>query len=277
MTRSIYKFEQYPNRNFPIYSSLQQNKALLIAPHFHDDMEFIFVCSGAVTFSIGAEKYHCKNNEIIYISPDTIHQAVSDTADASIRGFVFHPSILKPYFSDDKNLFTCGNGTIFAKENPYYGELYQLFTKITTVYDCKPSTYKLDITAHILMLVSTLVRSGTAFCKTKDDTYSRIEPAIRYIEENYNKKISISDLSRIINVCDDHFIRIFKAATSCTPTVYITDVRLHQALRLLALHKYSISEVSDLAGFSNIQYFSRIFKERLGISPSDYLKIEGQK
>ena len=276
LRKNVYKFENYPNRDFPVYSSVQQNKESLVMSHFHDDIEFIYVCAGEVTFSLGTEKHSCKNNEIIYIPPHTVHQAMSNTANASIRGFTFHPSILKPYLpkSESYSFSICQNATIYAKECPYYGELLQVFQSSIEIYDNKPSTFQLDMTAHILMLVSILIRSNAIFYNDKEDNYSRIKPAIEYIEENFRHKINISDLSRLVNVCDDHFIRIFKAATSRTPTAYITDIRLHQALRLLSLDRYSISEISDMTGFSNIQYFSHIFKERFGVSPSAYNKAQ---
>lgn len=279
LTNNIYKFENYPDRNFPVYSSVQQNRVQLVTPHFHDDMEFILIQSGEITISMGMEKYHCHNNEILYISPHTVHQAVSNTADASLRGFVFHPSLIKSYFSEDDSaiLSACKNSMIFFKNNPFYEELSKTLKNTMSIFNDKTCTYKLDMTAHILLLLSALLRSNTAFSFKKDDQFYRIRPAIEYIEKNYNQRICISDLSKMINVCDDYFIRMFKAATSRTPTAYITDVRLHQALRLLSLHQYSISEISDRTGFSSIQYFSRIFKERIGLSPSEYAKISDIK
>ncbi len=279
LTDNIYKFENYPDRNFPVYSSVQQNREQLVTPHFHDDMEFILIQSGEATISMGMEKYHCHNNEILYISPHTVHQAVSNTSDASLCGFVFHPSLIKSYLSEDDRaiLFACENSMIFSKKNPFYEELSNILKNVISIFNKKPRAYKLDITAHILLLLSLLIRSGTVFNFEKNDCFCRIRPAIEYIEENYSQQISISDLSKLINVCDDYFIRIFKAATSRTPTAYITDVRLHQALRLLSLHQYSISEISDQTGFSSIQYFSRIFKERMGLSPSEYAKISDTK
>lgn len=275
LTNNIYKFENYPDRNFPVYSSVQQNREQLVTPHFHDDMEFILIQSGEITISMGMEKYHCHNNEILYISPHTVHQAVSNTPDASLCGFVFHPSLIKSYLAKDDSaiLFACENSRIFSKKNPFYEELSKILKNVIFIFNNRTCTYKLDITAHILLLLSLLLRNSTTFNFKKNDRFYRIRPAIDYIEKNYNQQISISDLSNLINVCDDYFIRIFKAATSRTPTAYITDVRLHQALRLLSLHQYSISEISDKTGFSSIQYFSRIFKERMGLSPSEYAKI----
>ncbi len=279
MTDNIYKFENYPDRNFPVYMSVQQNRERLVSPHFHDDMEFILVQSGGITISVGMEKYRCHNHEILYIPPHTVHQAVSDTPDASLCGFVFHPFLIKSFLSEDDNMtsYTCRTGMVFSKGTSYYEEFFNVIMHAFSIYNARPSTYKLDMTARILLLLSLLLRSGAVINSQKKDRFCRIEPAINYIEENYNRKIRVSDLSRLVNVCDDHFIRMFKEAVSRTPTAYITDMRLHQALRLLSLNQYSISEISDRTGFSSIQYFSRIFKERIGLSPSEYAKIPDGK
>ncbi len=165
LTDNIYKFENYPDRNFPVYSSVQQNREQLVTPHFHDDMEFILIQSGEATISMGMEKYHCHNNEILYISPHTVHQAVSNTSDASLCGFVFHPSLIKSYLSEDDRaiLFACENSMIFSKKNPFYEELSNILKNVISIFNKKPRAYKLDITAHILLLLSLLIRSGTVF------------------------------------------------------------------------------------------------------------------
>ena len=165
LTDNIYKFENYPDRNFPVYSSVQQNREQLVTPHFHDDMEFILIQSGEATISMGMEKYHCHNNEILYISPHTVHQAVSNTPDASLCGFVFHPSLIKSYLSEDDRaiLFACENSMIFSKKNPFHEELSNILKNVISIFNKKPRAYKLDITAHILLLLSLLIRSGTVF------------------------------------------------------------------------------------------------------------------
>jgi AraC family L-rhamnose operon transcriptional activator RhaR/AraC family L-rhamnose operon regulatory protein RhaS len=100
--------------------------------------------------------------------------------------------------------------------------------------------------------------------------YLRIRPAVEYIEKNFNQKITVSQLSALLSVCDDHCIRLFKAAVSKTPTEYITDVRLRQGLKLLTDQKYSVQMISELCGFSNVSYFSRVFREKLGMTPSEF-------
>ena len=105
-----YKFEEYRDLSFPVYSSLQKNKEILIQPHFHEDIEVVKVLSGQITVYADTKKCICKAGDIILFLPKTVHKVTSDTKDASIQGLVFNPSILKEKICFSQ---TCQSSYIF--------------------------------------------------------------------------------------------------------------------------------------------------------------------
>ncbi len=74
-------------------------------------------------------------------------------------------------------------------------------------------------------------------------------------------------------VSESYLIRKFKQKTGQTPTQYITSLRLEAAKRLLAKKDMPIEEISRNIGFESAKYFSRLFKKRHGVSPTDFRKF----
>ena len=149
-----------------------------------------------------------------------------------------------------------------------------MLENITEIYGENSDTYELDILSELYKLTALLIHEynrGGAVTHTAE--YSRIKPVIDYINENYNKKIYVSDLSKILHVCDDHTIRLFKSVTNKTPLRYITDVRIEEAMKLLINSSLPVSEISDRVGFSNANYMSQIFKLTLNMTPREYRKM----
>jgi len=104
-----------------------------------------------------------------------------------------------------------------------------------------------------------------------------------YVEEFQNillKNITNTDfnLSEAIaktNYCTDHFRRAFKQSTGTTPTAYFINLRVEYAKKMLLQQpttKLSVKEIARASGFSDPYYFSRIFKNKTGKSPMEYLR-----
>jgi len=87
-----------------------------------------------------------------------------------------------------------------------------------------------------------------------------------------SKKFSLSYLAKMVNLSDFHFLRQFKKTFHTTPHEFVMKKRIDLAKRLFVHNGRSIKQVAILAGFSSSGHFARAFKEREGISPSDFTK-----
>ena len=99
-----------------------------------------------------------------------------------------------------------------------------------------------------------------------------IKGALDYIHENYEKQISLEDISRYIGISESHLRRSFRRETGMTVVDYITRYRIEKAKRLLETGQYVIGEIYEKVGFSTSQYFSIVFKRYEKISPGQYQK-----
>lgn len=94
--------------------------------------------------------------------------------------------------------------------------------------------------------------------------------ALNYIEGNFRNDFSIGELADISGVSPQYLGRIFREIMNVSPTEYIIDRRIREALRLLTDTDKSVSEISQLCGFSSVVYFCAVFKKSKGCSPGSY-------
>lgn len=102
------------------------------------------------------------------------------------------------------------------------------------------------------------------------ESVSIVENAKKYIDENFHKDVSLDDVSRIVDISPFYFSKLFKQEVGKNFIEYLTDVRLQNAKILLNNPQYSIKEVCVMSGYSDPNYFSRIFKKYEGVTPSEY-------
>lgn len=99
----------------------------------------------------------------------------------------------------------------------------------------------------------------------------RIYLAEDYIKQHFHKDLTVADIAAIADLSLTHFRKLFKLATGKSPKDYIIDYRLKMARSYMLEAEHNITEIARLAGFDDIHYFSRLFKEREGITPSEYM------
>lgn len=97
--------------------------------------------------------------------------------------------------------------------------------------------------------------------------------ATAYICDNLDKHISLSEVAEKLHFSSGYLAQLFKKETGKCFTDYVADCKLAQAKEMLKLTNLSIQEVSMRVGFSDQRYFSRWFKARTGITPTNYKKI----
>lgn len=95
---------------------------------------------------------------------------------------------------------------------------------------------------------------------------------ISFIQENYRNKISLDDVCSSINVSKQYCMRVFKKHVGKTVADYLLEVRMKHALYLLRWTYMNVSETSNYLGFSDVAYFSKVFKKYYGVSPSTYFE-----
>ena len=98
----------------------------------------------------------------------------------------------------------------------------------------------------------------------------RIEKTIEYMNQSFQKSITLTEVSKLANMTDVSFSRFFKARTGITFMDSLLEIRLGHASRLLIDTTQSVAEVAYNCGFNNISNFNRLFKKKKGCPPKEF-------
>lgn len=100
---------------------------------------------------------------------------------------------------------------------------------------------------------------------------SKVSEIIRdYIREHYMNDISMQDVARMMNYSEAYFCKLFKQCFSCNFTAYLTQFRMEEAKKLLAEPTVNVKNIGEAVGYSDSNYFAKVFKRYTGSSPTEY-------
>ena len=105
---------------------------------------------------------------------------------------------------------------------------------------------------------------------TRIQLYKQLSRAMDLIRSSEGQELSLDMLSAEACLSKYHFLRLFRSAYGHSPHQYIQEQRIHKARTLLSRSDTPVGDVADLLGFENSQSFSRLFTQRMGVSPSQY-------
>lgn len=94
--------------------------------------------------------------------------------------------------------------------------------------------------------------------------------AASYVKEHYNEKITLDQIANYVYLSKSYLSKIFKEEMNCTLTGYINKVRIDKSKMLLRYENLSIVEIANLVGFDDQSYFTKVFRNMVGISPGKY-------
>ena len=106
--------------------------------------------------------------------------------------------------------------------------------------------------------------------KKAEKSTRTIASAKEYIKKNFNSDISLEDVSREVNISPYYFSKLFKDETGEGFVEYLTNLRIDKAKELLSGTNYSMKEICQMVGYTDPNYFSRIFKKNVGVTPTEY-------
>lgn len=99
---------------------------------------------------------------------------------------------------------------------------------------------------------------------------SVIVQAVNLLEKQYHQNLRLDDISAQIGISKYHLIKLFRETTGKTPIQYLTKVRLDKAMELLRNTELSLEEIGQQIGFSNANYFTKVFRKSIGMPPGRF-------
>lgn len=112
--------------------------------------------------------------------------------------------------------------------------------------------------------------SRNVTAKKEEQSSGVITKAKNYIDTHYIRDISLDDVSREVEISPYYFSKLFKEETGENFIEYVTNIRMEHAKKLLSSSELSMKEICGEIGYADPNYFSRIFKKNIGVTPTEF-------
>lgn len=247
----------------------------------HDFLELAYVLSGEGKYRINDKIYPVKEGDLIMINPGVKHQALlCPEADTPATEFFVGFTNIRISGCQENHMPLPGGECIIHTS----GELSQRLLKLCTSMEAENAVRRQGryfmLKSYLIQMLLLVIREqcepmerprGYAF-----ESASRkyvAEQVVSYIEDHYSEKISLDQIAENMYLSPFYISRIFKGETGNTPIRHLINLRLEKAKELLESgYQGSIQEVAALVGYDDAYHFSKLFKKRYGISPSQARK-----
>lgn len=145
------------------------------------------------------------------------------------------------------------------------------FLKIFEIWNSEKPGYRYAATALLYEIFSDIQSESYKQSPEKEKYQFQINNAIEYMRCNYFKKdLTIKQLADMSNISEVYFRKVFAKIFDTSPLKYINDLRISKAMAMLKSDNTAIKNVASDVGFSDPLYFSRVFKETVGMTPSEF-------
>lgn len=250
-----------------------------ITYHWHPEVEIIFLIQGLLSVVDDGTKYDMREGDIILLNSKGIHSIYSDTDNLAIV-LQFHPRIFQEYYHDTTFYFNLNSVAEKNLQPKDLKKLQSILASLGREIFQKADGYQFYINSYVFQLLGYLFRftryetMNKARKDVKDKDIERMDKIIKYIELNYKNEISLSVISEELYLSISQLNRFFKDKMGISCMEYVHDVRIHHAKLLLNEQQHTVMPISEECGFSSIASFYRVFKEKTGMTPTEY-RTEG--
>ena len=245
--------------------------------HFHPEYELILITSGSGIRLIGDHVGNFATGDVVLLGPDLPHSWTSttpssDPASAAVLHFTAQVADLIVTSTSAGPVHTllghAGLGALISDAPS------GLQAELRHAADGDTSDLRLlsRIFAALPELAGLIVTplAFRALGSPSKQAKSRIEAVCNFLITHYEDPISLSDAARAGHMSPSAFSRFFAANMGRTFVDYLTEVRIQRALALLLNSDLPITEIATRSGFTNLSNFNRRFRERQGVSPTQY-------
>lgn len=225
---------------------------------------FIYVAEGELHLEHDKQHEIAKKGEIFLIDCSKPHAYY---VDKECEFYYFHFAGRAAY-EITKQLILENDGCLFHILNSSMIQKQMDQTISPLFYEQPVSDVSLSCMAYQCLCI--LQASNDVFTTEESQEYSMLASTMAYIREHLDHKLTLEELSRQANLSPYYFAHLFKEQTGISPIEYVALTKVNYAKNILKTTENSITEISDLLGYSSDASFINAFKKRTGISPARF-------
>lgn len=251
----------------------------------HNFWEMVYVDKGEISAVVGKNAYTLNQGEIIFHKPNEFHAHSSTSEEGH--------SIVVTSFETDSNAMDFFLNKVFSLNDTqkkilfmYVDEIKKAFSHTYTVNKnvtktpiSDPISFQLAI-SHLEYFLIELLRDNNANERNMlDEKVARrnIETALvdsirAYLKANLYNNLNLDDICAHFNTSKTYLYETFRKVTQQSVINYYIDLKIEEAKHLIRKNELNFTQISEKLGYTSIHHFSRSFKTRTGMTPSEYAK-----
>ena len=264
-----------PNEGFPfkLFQFEGKDGHYVREKHWHRSIEIFAVFEGTLAFFINEEEYPLGSGEFILLNSNEIHSISSPEANRTI--------VLQIPMNVLRNVETGGGLILFTHSQKLQdSKIMELIGSMYQELQERGSEYEWKVQSDFFMLVYLLLTKYRKREILPEEIrhyrkLNRLSTITGYIRENYTKELSLEMVADRFGYSPSYLSRMFRKYAQTNYKTYLQNVRIEYGFRELANTDHTIGEIALNNGFPNQKAFTREFKKKYGILPSEYRR--GQK
>lgn len=246
-------------------------------PHDHLRIEINYVKKGNCVLHLENESVSFSENEMMIICSNVKHTFEAGPNGTTLIQLEFLPEIFSRF-----NLNQSGEGrefspiTIFSEENRLIKivnnvRIMRAVQRIVNELNSKNKYYHYLVVMYYAELLILIYRHMNEVYLPICSNEALIN-AISYIRYQYKTDITITDVANHSGIGERYLRKLFAQHLNLSPLDYLNQIRVNKSIELLRNTEMSIKEICFACGFNSPQYFSRVFKQQMGMTPREVTK-----
>ena len=235
-------------------------------PHTHGCSEMFYCIGGRGQFNIEGRLHNVEPDDLIIVNPRVQHTELS--YQASPLEYVVLGIEGVEFLFDQKNM-----GYTMLKCSDMREDLLYMIRLLLREMDRKEDGCEMICQDILEVLLVKLVRRASVSLRVTKAAPSKNKEcaaAKRYLDENFRDSISLDQLAAVTHINKYYLAHAFQKEYNISPINYLLRRRIEESKILLAGTDHSLTQISELVGFSSPSYFSQSFRRLEGMSPIEY-------
>lgn len=248
--------------------------------HWHEDIEFIYVLEGCMSYYINGESVLLEKGDCIVVNSGRLHYGYSDLRKECIfYCIILHPSlitgnkkIIEKYVSDVTN--NASKDYVIFHNDKLMSDSMETFWKIK---EEAPPFYELEVVGlfHTLWkkIYGEMVTEAENNRVDANQELLSQRKMVSFICLNFANNITLKDIADAGNVCRSKCCQIFKKYVGQSPMEFVNSYRMETSQHLLSTTSMKVTDICMACGFMHLSYFTKQFRIKYGCTPRDYRKM----
>ena len=222
----------------------------------------VFFTEGSITYDFSGEKITANKGDVLILPKGLIYSGKRKIGEKT--------SFFVIDFETDNEFSFAALGLFRIFSSKHYDLFITRFEELLKMWQSGDLSAKIALKGKLYSLIADIINRHIQ-SSLGAESFSKTQRIADFIEKAYSKSnLSVEDICNEFFVSPSTLRRIMLSAYYKTPIKYITEVRIKKAKNMLAYDDFSVNEISEKCGFSSSQYFSRIFKKEVGLTPLEY-------